>query len=58
MRAMSLVPRAVIDFFDLDEALYLPNDAIRDFDNEYRALDHRQMELVAGRVSALNQCFY
>jgi len=36
----------------------LPPAAMRDFDNEYRAIDHAQIELVAGRVSALNQCVY
>jgi hypothetical protein len=29
-----------------------------DFDNEIRAISHAQIELVAGRVSAINQCVY
>jgi AhpD family alkylhydroperoxidase len=29
-----------------------------DFANEYRAISHAQIELIAGRVSVLNQCFY
>lgn len=56
--AMSLVPAEVAGFFDLDQALYLPQAAIRDLDNEYRALTHSQLELIAARVAALNQCFY
>jgi AhpD family alkylhydroperoxidase len=31
---------------------------MRDFDNEYQAIYHAQIELVASRVSALNQCVY
>lgn len=57
-RAISLVPQAVIDFFDLDEELYLPDDQIRDFDNDYRAISHAQIELMAGRTSALHGCYY
>jgi alkylhydroperoxidase family enzyme len=56
--AMSLVPEEVAGFFELDQALYLPQAAIRDLDNEYRALTHSQLELIAARVAALNQCFY
>lgn len=56
--AMSLVPAEVAGFFELDQALYLPQAAIRDLDNEYRALTHSQLELIAARVAALNQCFY
>lgn len=56
--AMSLVPAEVAGFFELDQALYLPQAAIRDLDNEYRALTHGQLELIAARVAALNQCFY
>ena len=57
-RALSLVPEAVIGFFDLDVALYLPQDAIRDFDHEYRAISHAQLELIAAKASAINGCFY
>ena len=56
--AMSLVPAEVAGFFDLDQALYLPQAAIRDLDKEYRALTHSQLELIAARMAALNQCFY
>ncbi len=57
-QAMSLVPASVKGFFDLVVNQYLPAEAMRDFDNEYRAINHAQIELVAGRVSALNQCVY
>ncbi len=57
-QAMSLVPAEVKGFFEIVVAQYLPPQAMRDFDNEYRAIDHAQIELVAGRVSALNQCIY
>lgn len=57
-RALSLVPQEVINFFDLDVELYLKDHEIRDFAHEYRAISHRQIELIAGRASAINQCFY
>lgn len=57
-RALSLVPQEVLNFFDLDVELYLKDHEIRDFTREYRALTHAQMELLAGRVSALNGCYY
>jgi len=56
--ALSLVPQEVFNFFDLDVELYLKDREIRDFDTEYRALSHAQIELLAGRVSALNGCYY
>ena len=57
-RALSLVPQEVLNFFDLDVELYLKDHEIRDFSTEYRALTHAQIELLAGRVSALNGCYY
>jgi alkylhydroperoxidase family enzyme len=57
-RALSLVPQEVLNFFDLDVELYLKDHEIRDFNREYRALSHVQMELLAGRVSAVNGCYY
>ena len=57
-RAVSLVPREVFNFFDLDVELYLKDHEIRDFANEYRAITHPQIELIAARASALNRCFY
>ena len=57
-RALSLVPEESYEWFRLVEVQYLPGKAMRDFANEYRAITHAQIELVAGRVSVLNQCFY
>jgi len=57
-RALSLVPDEVIGFFDLDDAMYLPDALLRDFGREYRALTHDQIELLAARMSALNRCHY
>ena len=58
MKAMSLVPDEVRSFFDLVSHQYLPPLAMRDFSREYRAISHAQIELLAARVSALNQCLY
>lgn len=57
-RALSLVPQEVLNFFDFDVELYLKDDQVRDFAQEFRALSHPQIELLAGRVSALNGCYY
>ncbi len=57
-RGLSLVPQEVFNFFDLDVELYLKDHEIRDFANEYRAISHAQIELIAGRTSALNGCYY
>lgn len=57
-RALSLVPQEVFTFFDLDVELYLKDHEIRDFAHEHRAITHRQIELIAGRASALNRCYY
>lgn len=45
------MPQEAINFFDLDVELYLKDDEIRDFDNEYRAISHAQIELIAGRTA-------
>jgi len=57
-QAMSLVPNEVIAFRDLSEKLYLPTGALMDFSIQLRAITRAQMEIVAARVSALNECFY
>jgi hypothetical protein len=56
--ALTLVPDEARGFFDLVAHQYLPGPAMHDFANEYRAITHAQIELIAGRVSALNQCTY
>ena len=50
IRAMSLVPDAVRTLRDLSSAHY--------YGPKPRAIDRTQIELIAGRVSALNECFY
>lgn len=60
LRALSLVPEAVRDLGILASAHYLPPALVArpGAMPEGRALDRKQVELVAGRVSALNECFY
>ncbi len=58
LKAMSLVPDAVRQLHDLSAAHYLPLQEMMSFDTKLRALSRAQIELVAGRVSALNACFY
>jgi len=57
--AMSLVPDSVRMLVTLSKAQYLPMHLVPDpHSNGGRALSRSQMELLAGRVSSLNQCFY
>jgi len=58
MKAMSLVPDEVKSFFDIVSHQYQGPLEMRDFSREYRAISHSQIELLAARVSALNQCLY
>jgi hypothetical protein len=57
-RALSLVPRAMMQFWEMFEEMYLPQDAMRDFEREYRAISHPQIEMLAARVAVRNQCVY
>jgi hypothetical protein len=58
VRALSLVPDAVRQLKELSEVHYLPMDDVIDPRARMRHLSRPQMELIAGRVSALNECFY
>jgi len=59
VRALSLVPDAVRQLRELSAAQYLPLQQVTDVRSEPgRALSRAQIELVAGRVSAQNECFY
>ena len=58
IRAMSLVPDEVRTLQDLSSAHYLPSGQVRDPHASAGTLNRLQMELIAGRVSALRQCFY
>ena len=57
MRAMSLVPDAVRDLKSLSAVHYLTPEEVAN-PAARRALSRPQIELLAGRVSALNECFY
>ena len=60
IRAMSLVPDAVRWLNELSAAQYLSveNGQMFDFVRGKGPLDRAQTELIAGRVSAVNECFY
>ena len=58
IQAMSLVPDEVRTLSDLSAAHYLPNAKVMDPTARGEHLDRQQIELIAGRVSALNQCYY
>lgn len=59
LRALSLVPNAVRAWIMVATEQYLSIRAMTQFgDFEGRALNRMQMELVAGRVSSYNECFY
>ena len=58
-RALSLAPTENAAMQKLVQAQYVPVDKVRDFRFEPgRSLSRPQIELVAARVSALNECFY
>jgi alkylhydroperoxidase family enzyme len=57
MKALSLVPNEARALQRSSDAHYVPVNKISD-PSVRRALDRMQMELVASRVSALNECFY
>jgi hypothetical protein len=57
-RALSLVPSDAHNYMDLMAVHYLPEEEKNDFDRDTRAIDRQQIELIAGRVSAINQCVY
>ena len=59
LRALSLVPDAVRWWMRVGNAQYLSMKGMMNFSgNTGRSIDRMQMELVAGRVSAINECFY
>lgn len=57
MKALSLVPEEALALQRSSDAHYVPVNKIGD-PTVRRDLDRMQMELVASRVSALNECFY
>jgi hypothetical protein len=57
LRALSLVPAEAMAWTELGAAQYLGPKQMGEF-GSVRAIARSQIELVAGRVSALNECFY
>ena len=57
-RALTLVPDEARGFFDVVTHQYMSGPEMRDFSREFRAISHSQIELLAARVSAINQCTY
>ena len=59
MRALTLVPNALREWREVAAVQYLALEKMRDyFKDDSRTINRLQMELVAGRVSAVNECFY
>ncbi|MBM88148.1 MAG: hypothetical protein CMQ41_16545 [Gammaproteobacteria bacterium] len=59
IRALSLVPPAVKDWLALSSAQYLSMEGMENLvKQDDRSINRMQMELIAARVSAINECFY
>ena len=59
VRALSLVPGELRRHLELEEVQYLPLDRIMVPDHQHHeGFSRAQAEVVAGRVSALNECFF
>ena len=59
-RALSLVPDEVRMLYLLSSVHYMPIENVSNpgYNEPNRAIDRLQMELIASRVSAINECFY
>jgi len=59
VRALTLVPQGLRDWRELASAQYLSLEGMANFvQDDNRVLNRMQMELIAARVSAINECFY
>ena len=59
LRALTLVPNALREWREIAAVQYLALEKMGDyFKDDTRTINRLQMELVAGRVSAVNECFY
>ena len=59
MRGLSLVPDEFSAHYDLEEIQYMPSAHFLEFDYQHHdGLTRPQVEIIAARVSALNECFY
>ena len=57
-RALTLVPDEARGFWNIADVQYLSAAQMQDVGGSYRAISRMQIELLASRVSALNQCTY
>jgi alkylhydroperoxidase family enzyme len=59
LRALSLVPNELKNWLALSSAQYLSVPGMANLvGQDDRSINRMQMELVAGRVSSVNECFY
>ena len=59
MRALTLVPDEFRNHIELEQAQYTLPRRIMDYEYQHHeGLTRPQVEVIAGRVSALNECFY
>lgn len=59
IRSLSLVPLEQQQHFELEEVQYLPLEKFFDFGYAHHEnFSRSQVEVIAGRVSAINECFY
>lgn len=59
LRALSLVPDALRGWQGVAKAQYLSMAGMMQYSGDHgRAINRMQIELVAGRVSSINECFY
>ena len=59
IRSLSLVPDELRMHLEMEEVHYLPLKHIVDYDYQrHEGLNRVQVEVVAGRISAINECFY
>ncbi len=59
VRALTLIPDALRDWRSLGDAQYLSFQGMQNFvQDPDRSINRMQTELIAGRVSAVNECFY
>jgi hypothetical protein len=59
IRSLSLVPEEYHVHREMESVQYLPLGRVFDYEFEPHAgLSRPQMEIVAGRISARNECFY
>jgi len=59
LRALSLVPEGVRGWMKVADQQYLSMEGMMNFTGPNgRAINRMQIELIAGRVSSINECFY